>query len=99
MTQQQLTLTAVLTTALTLVAIPAIAVESPTKGVPTWDVNMANGYGTLVGASPVAARIRFDDGTTRTFSISHPTYQQLEAERGAYISFSVQHNVLYPNQG
>lgn len=47
---------------------------------------MTNQFATLVGVSPVAAQVRFDDGKTRTFSISHGEYDRLRGMDGEYIS-------------
>jgi hypothetical protein len=61
----------------------------------TRTVNIPNGFGTLVGISPVAARVGFDNGTTQTFSISRHQYKELRDMVGTPLWFHVDDNVLY----
>jgi hypothetical protein len=61
----------------------------------SWHVNMSDVSGKLVDISPVAARVRLDNRTTRTFSISHGQYERLREDVGRRISFDVRHDVLY----
>ncbi|HTU81460.1 MAG TPA: hypothetical protein VMF61_04980 [Candidatus Acidoferrales bacterium] len=77
-------------------ALPLLAVSA--KANP-WDVNIANGYATLVNVSPVAARVEFDNGTVRTFALSHADYDRLRDMRGLPLSFQVRHDVLSPVSG
>jgi len=78
-------------TALTLLTVPAFASNAHQS---SWHVNMTDAGGTLLGISPVAARVQLDDGTTRTFAISQCEYEKLKGMTGMYISFDVRHDVL-----
>jgi hypothetical protein len=62
-----------------------------------WHTNMTDRAGVLVGLSPVAAKVAFDTGRQRIFSISHGSYERLRSYIGDYISFDVRHNVLHLN--
>ncbi|HTW83720.1 MAG TPA: hypothetical protein VMD91_06625 [Candidatus Sulfotelmatobacter sp.] len=85
-----------------LLAAPALAQSmsmgaygyAPVHADPAWHVNLTNASGKLVNVSPVAARVRFADGRSRIFEISHGQYERLRSMRGAWISFDVRHDVL-----
>jgi len=81
--------------ALTLAA-PAVAQNwTPMRTQRAWHINMTARQGTLVGLSPVAAKIQFDDGRQRVFSVSHGQYERLRGDVGSTISFDVRHGVLH----
>jgi hypothetical protein len=98
-----LTQTVAAATALALLAAPALATTwsaGATKPMQqmhhenAWFVNMSDASGTLVGVSPVAAKVQLENGNTKTFEISYGQYEKLKGMVGQYISFNVAHDVL-----
>jgi hypothetical protein len=61
----------------------------------SWHINMHDRDGMLVSISPVAAKIRFGDGSKRVFAISHGSYERMRSYVGDFISFDVRHDVLH----
>jgi len=67
---------------------------APMSGNPAWHVNLTGASAKLVNVSPVAARVRFADGRTRIFEISHGQYERLRSMLGDSVSFDVRHDVM-----